>query len=352
MTRLAGIDIDAPPAIVVPIFLAVLLLLSIVVARLVRTATTRWLSGPGGDRPDRTPPPSLGIPIAGAVLLGGLMMALPEVTLPGRTGHWLAGALDVLFVIACALGASRIAVAAVTEYAARHPTVSPALGVARVTVRILVLALAAITALESLGVPVAPLLTTLGIGSLAVALALQETLANFFAGLYLLADRPVRPGDYIKIHDGEEGFVDAIGWRSSRLRTTKNNIVIVPNQKLSQAILTNFHLPVTNVTMTLSLTVAGDSDPDAVERCLTDELARATTEVAEARGGKPAVRLADITDVGQVWQCTFDAKDVEAQGLAGHEVRKRLLSRLRREKIALAVREKVFLMPEKDPLRA
>src|SRR5436189_26412 len=102
--------------------------------------------------------------------------------------------------------------------------------VARVTVRIAVLVLATIMALESLGVPVAPLLTTLGVGSLAVALALQETLANFFAGLYLLADRPVRPGDYIKIHDGEEGFVQAIGWRSSRLRTTKNNIVIVPNQ--------------------------------------------------------------------------------------------------------------------------
>ena len=116
---------------------------------------------------------------------------------------------------------------------------SPALAVARVSVRLLVGALAIITALETLGVPVAPLVTTLGVGSLAVALALQETLANFFAGLYLLADRPVRAGDYIKINDaqGEEGYVESIGWRSSRLRTLKNNTVIVPNQKLSQAIL-------------------------------------------------------------------------------------------------------------------
>src|SRR5206468_2847039 len=86
---------------------------------------------------------------------------------------------------------------------------------AGLAVRLLVGALAIITALETLGVPVAPLVTTLGVGSLAVALALQETLANFFAGLYLLADRPVRAGDYIKINDaqGEEGYVESIGWR-------------------------------------------------------------------------------------------------------------------------------------------
>ena len=352
MTRLAGIDIGAPPEVVLPIFLAVLLLVAVIAARLFRSAAARWLSGPGGNRPDKTPPPSLGIPVGGAVLFGGLLMILPEVTLPGRVGHWLSATLDILFVLACALGLSRIAVAAVTEYAARHPTITPALGVARVTVRIAVAALAAITALESLGVPVAPLLTTLGVGSLAVALALQETLANFFAGLYLLADRPVRSGDYIKIHDGEEGFVETIGWRSSRLRTTKNNIVIVPNQKLSQAILTNFHLPVTNVTMSVALTVAPDADPEAVDAHLTDELSRAVADLAELRGSKPVVRLADVTDVGQIWQCTFDAKDVEAQALAGHEVRKRMIARLRREKIPLAVRERVFLQPERDQPRA
>jgi small-conductance mechanosensitive channel len=351
MTRLAGIDIDAPPEIVVPVFVLALLAVSFVAARLVRTAAARWLSGPGGDRPDKTPPPSLGVPIGGAVLLGGLMLILPELPLPGRLGRSLTAAFNILFVLACALGLSRIAVAALTEYAARNPAVSPALGVSRGIVRIAVAVLAVITALEALGVPVAPLLTTLGIGSLAVALALQETLANFFAGLHLLADRPVRPGDYIKIHDGEEGFVETIGWRSSRLRTTKNNIVIVPNLKLAQAILTNFHLPVSNVAMTIALTVASDADADAVEKHFNDELARAAAEVPELRDAKPVVRLADVTDAGQVWNCIIDVKDVETQKLAGHEVRKRLLARLRREKIALAVKEKVFLLPEKNQPR-
>jgi small-conductance mechanosensitive channel len=346
MTRLAGIEIGAPPIVVVPIFLLGLLLLSAVAARLARSATTRWLSGARGDATHAVP--SLGIPISAAVLIGGLMLVLPELTLPGRIGRWLGATLNIAFVLACALGLSRIAVAALTAYAARNPSVRPALGIGRGIVRIAVAVLTAITALESLGVPVAPLLTTLGIGSLAVALALQDTLANFFAGLHLLADRPVRPGDYIKLIEGAEGFVETIGWRSSRLRTTANNIVVVPNQKLSQAILTNFHLPIANVTMTVTLTVAADVDADAVEKALNEELARAVAEIADLHGGKPNVRLIDISVAGQVWSCTFDVKDVEAQGLAGHEVRKRLLARLRRDGIALAVKERVFLLPEKD----
>jgi small-conductance mechanosensitive channel len=354
MTRLAGIDIDAPPVVVVPLFVGALLVVSAVAARLVSKAAERWLSGPRGERAQKTPSPSLGIPIGGAVLIGGLLLVLPELALPPRLGRFLSASFDILFALACALGLARIAVAAVTEYGARHPAISPALGVTRGIIRIAVAVLAAIMALESLGVPVAPLLTTLGIGSLAVALALQETLANFFAGLHLLADRPVRPGDYIKLQDGgAEGFVETIGWRSSRLRTTANNIVVLPNQKLAQAILTNFHLPFARVAMTVSLRVANEADPEAVEKTLNDEMERAIAEIEELRdGGKPVVRLADIGDGGQVWNCTLDVRDVEAQGLAGHVLRKRMLTRLRHERIALAAKERVFLLPEKNAPQA
>jgi len=355
MTRLAGIDIGAPPIVVVPLFVAALLLVSAVAARLVRKATERWLGAPESDRPDKTPPPALSIPIGTAVLTGGLLLALPELALPDRLGRFLSAAFEILFALACALVVSRIAVAAVTEYGSRHPAIRPALGVTRGIIRIAVAVLAAIMTLETLGVPVAPLLTTLGIGSLAVALALQDTLANFFAGIHLLADRPVRPGDYIKLQDGgAEGFVETIGWRSSRLRTPANNIVVLPNQKLATAILTNFHLPFASVVMTVPITVAADADPDAVEKVLEDELRRAVADVADLRagGGKLTVRLADVRDGGQLWNCTVDVKDVEAQAVAGHEVRKRLLTRLRRERIALAAKEKVFLLPEKNAQQA
>ena len=83
-----------------------------------------------------------------------------------------------------------------------------------------------------------------------------------------------------------------------------------------------------------------------VEAAFIDELDRAVTQVAELRGSKPVVRLAELTDAGQVWRCTLDATDVDAQAIAGHEIRKRLLARLKREGITLTGRERVVVMPQ------
>lgn len=325
--RLLGIDIHARPEVTLPAFVVALILVGMLAARITRALSGRWLKSR----------PKVATPIAIAVIVGGLHW-IPDLGLPGRLGRWLDGTLAIALVLACALVVSRIAVAAVTEYANRHPSLTPAVTVARVSVRLLIGALAVITALESLGVPVTPLLTTLGVGSLAVALALQETLANFFAGLYLLADRPVRAGDYIKIDAmAGEGFVESIGWRSSRLRTLANNTIVVPNQKLSQAILTNYHLPAAPVGMAVNVTVAHDADTAKVEAALNDELKHAQAELPHLIGGKPAARLADLNDAGQVWACGFEVPEVQMQAAAGHELRKRLVTRLRREGVTLGV---------------
>jgi small-conductance mechanosensitive channel len=342
MTRLAGFDIAAPPALVLPAFVAILLVISALVARIVSGLAARWLRArAAGPNAEPGEPPHLGIGVAGAVLVGGLLLVIPELPIPERFGRWVWATLVVALVFACGLVVSRLAVAAVTAYAARNPSLSPAVGVARVAVRLAIAVLAIITALQALGVPVAPLLTTLGVGSLAVALALQETLANFFAGLYLLADRPVRTGDYIKIHDGEEGYVEAIGWRSSRLRTQQQNVVIVPNQKLSQAILTNFHLPSPPVTLTIPVRVSYDADPDKVERVLAEELDRATKDIPEVHDAPTSARMVELADSGILWHCVVQVRDIEAQALAGHEIRRRILARLRAEKIEIPYPQRV-----------
>lgn len=337
MTRLAGIDVAAPPEVVLPLFLLLLLGLSGLLGRLAGHLAARWLGGgQTGDAGRRTPPPALGVPVGAALFMGGVLLVIPELALPARLARWITVPLYIGLVCACALAVSRIALAAANEYAARNAALSPALGVTRAAVRILVVVLALITTLQILGVPVAPLLTTFGVGSLAVALALQETLANFFAGLYLIADRPVRAGDFVKIHDGEEGYVETIGWRSSRLRTVRNNVVIVPNRTLSQAILTNFHLPVSAVGITVGITVEGGADPLAVEQALLAAATEAVREAPELREGKPIVRFADLTELGQLWHVTVEVRDVDAQKAGGHEIRKRLLARLRKDGIAVA----------------
>src|SRR6516164_9493782 len=125
--RLFGIDIHERPEVTVPVFIVGLIVLGLLAARLARALSGRWLKSR----------PPVATPIAFAVILGGLHW-IPDIGLPGRLGRWLDGTLVIALVLACALVVSRIAVAGVTEYANRHPSLSPAVTVARVSVRLLI----------------------------------------------------------------------------------------------------------------------------------------------------------------------------------------------------------------------
>jgi len=129
--------------------------------------------------------------------------------------------------------------------------------------------------LGQFGVEIGALIAVLGVGSLAVALALQDTLGNFFAGVHLLADRPVRPGDYIKV-DGTDivGTIEEIGWRSTRIRTWDNNIVYVPNSKMSSSILVNYFNPNEEMGYAMSFGVSYDDEPEVVIKALWEALKR------------------------------------------------------------------------------
>jgi small-conductance mechanosensitive channel len=112
-----------------------------------------------------------------------------------------------------------------------------------------------------------------------VALALQDTLSNLFAGFYIAVARQVRLGDYIRLNTGEEGYVTDIGWRSTTIRALSNNMIIIPNSKLGQAIVTNFYLPEKRLGVSIQIGVAYDCDPDQVERVLLEEAQAAAREI-------------------------------------------------------------------------
>lgn len=100
--------------------------------------------------------------------------------------------------------------------------------------KIILCAIGGMLVLDNLGVSLIPLLTTLGIGSLAVAIALQDTLGNAFAGLHIKADGPIEVGQFIRLDRGDEGFVERIGWRSTIIRMLPNKSAVVPNNKSVQ----------------------------------------------------------------------------------------------------------------------
>ncbi len=147
--------------------------------------------------------------------------------------------------------------------------------------RTLIYTFGIIILLSEMGVEITAFIAALGVGGLAIALALQDTLANFFAGVHMLADRPIRPGDYIKLDSTEViGTIEEVGWRSTRIRTWDNNVVYVPNTKMSQSIIINYFSPNQEMSYAMSFTASYDDEPKKVKKVLWEAL----RETAEETG--------------------------------------------------------------------
>ena len=179
----------------------------------------------------------------------------------------------ILLVFALLLFIDRLSAALVAEYK-QTAILHNSHGLVKGFIRLLVFVLGTLIIFSTLGVSITPILASLGISSLAVALALQPTLENFFSGLQLVADKPIRVGDYIELESGEQGFVEKIGWRSTWIRMLPNNYIIMPNSVLAQSKIINYYYPQKELSVPVEVSVHYNSDLDHVER-VTLEVARA-----------------------------------------------------------------------------
>jgi small-conductance mechanosensitive channel len=192
--------------------------------------------------------------------------------------------------------------------------------------------------LDYLGVSITPLITALGVGGLAVALALQDTLSNLFAGLNVLMTRKIRPGDFVRLDTGEEGVVCDITWRNTTIRALENNLVIVPNSKLGAAIITNTHLPEKEMGLFLPVRVAFDNDLALVERVTLEVAREVLNDPGRAIPGfEPAVRFSEQTDWGVKLWVILRVREYREQFPLKHAFLKRLHARYREEGIMFAV---------------
>jgi len=202
--------------------------------------------------------------------------------------------------------------------------------------------------LQSLGISITPILTALGVGGLAVALALQDTLSNLFAGLHVIASRQIRIGDYVKLDTGEEGYVHDITWRNTAIKTLPNNIVVVPNSKLASAIVTNYYLPQKEIAVSVQVGVSYDSDLEKVER-VTIEVAKEVMK--EISGGvpefQPLIRYHTFADSSVNFTVALRAKEFVDQYLIKHEFVKRLHSRYQKEGIVIPFPIRTLYMQQK-----
>ncbi len=214
-----------------------------------------------------------------------------------------------------------------------------------------VLAVGFLVALQSLGVSVAPILTALGVGGLAVGLALQDTLANLFAGFHILVSGQLRPGDFIELESGAKGFVEDITWRNTTIRQLPNNLLIVPNAKLAQSITLNYSLPESQQAVIIPVGVSYDADLAHVER-VTIEVARTIqTDIEGAvRDFEPVTRYNAFADSSINFNVIMRAHQFTDKFVMRHEFVKRLHERYKAEGINIPFPQRtVHLQPPADP---
>ena len=205
-----------------------------------------------------------------------------------------------------------------------------------------VLAVGGTMTLSGLGVEITPLLTALGIGSLALGLALQPTLSNIFAGANLSMARRIRVGDFVRLEGGQEGRIVDIGWRATEIHSIADSTVLVPNAKLAEIIVTNFSLPADEVTLNFELTVPFSADLERVERVLIDE-ARALqkSEDGAVKDHEPFVRFLGFTESAIRLHVVLRARTFPDRMLLAHQFLKRSKARLQLEGIELPYPQRI-----------
>ena len=262
---------------------------------------------------------------------------LNMVELPARLLKFCNRTVTLLILITALYYGARLCQLVLSAWLNRLPGRESLVDPARFFIRTVFAGMALMLVLDNLGISLTAVWTTLGVGSVAVALALQDTLSNFFSGVYLLLDRPVRVGDYVKLDSGDEGFVVALGWRSTRIKTLPNNVVVVPNAKLASAIVTNYSLPEPAMSLLVSVGTSYDSDPEQVERILIEEAKAAAQNTPGLMADpEPFVRfIPGFGDSSLNFTLICRVATFVDQYLAQHEIRKRIFARFRQEGISI-----------------
>jgi small-conductance mechanosensitive channel len=267
----------------------------------------------------------------------GLNLASRQVHHNPLVQLWVDRLSLVMLIVSLTWVSARVLSEIINEYGTKIGGALPVTSLTRNVARIVIVTIGGLFVLQALGVSITPILTALGVGGLAVALALQDTLGNLFAGMNIMMAKQIRVGDYVKLDSGHEGHVSDITWRTTTIKTLAGNKVLVPNSKLAQAIITNYHLPDPRMSLQLQFGVSYGSDPEKIERILTEEALKCIDAVeGMLEDPPPSVRF--IPGFGESslnFTLSCQIRDFVDQYLIQHELRKRVLKRFRAEGIEI-----------------
>ncbi len=276
-----------------------------------------------------------GMPTVWGFLVGGYV-AVHIIAIPPSILHILETLFHVIGIVALTILGARLVSGLLTQQVQKTAGTFASTSILVTTIELVVYITGFLFVLQSFGVSITPLLTALGVGGLAVALALQDTLSNLFSGINILLSKQIKIGDFIKLSTGEEGTVADMNWRSTTIRQLSDNMVVVPNQKIATSIITNYALPHAECSIVIPVSVSYDSDLEHVER-VTSAVAK---EILQETPGAvssfdPFIRYGNFAEFSINFNVILRIKAITEQHLIRHEFIKRLHLRYRQEGIEI-----------------
>ncbi len=278
-----------------------------------------------------------GLPLVWGALVG-FSVLLPTLDLGVRVDRIVLNTLQVLWIASFTWLAMRVVGKVVRAWTTREGAVVPSGTIFVNLARIAVFIVGALVALAAMGLSIAPLLTAAGVGGLAIALALQDTLGNLFAGLQVVLSRQIKPGDFIRLESGQEGWVHDVTWRNTTVKQLSNDLVIVPNSVIGKSLVTNFTSMDEQHSVTVPFQIGYGADLEEVER-VVGEVACGTLEgtpgaVVEC---EPIVRFREFGDWAIRGVVILRASTYADRAVLVHDFMKRLHARFADEGIEFAL---------------
>ena len=221
--------------------------------------------------------------------LAAMNIASSSLSLSEDYSNYLSKIILGVLILSVTLAVSRMGVGLLNFWAEKQGTDLPSTTIFVNLARIIIIAIGVLVILQTLGISITPLLTALGVGGLAVSLALKDTLSDFFAGLHILLSQKVKPGDFVEMDSGHMGYVQNITWRHTTLMERTNNIVTIPNAKISAAIMKNYDQGDPSFSVRIAVGVSYDSDLEKVVK-VTEEVSEGViNDVDGAKKNEPAI---------------------------------------------------------------
>ncbi|MDJ0694939.1 mechanosensitive ion channel family protein [Mastigocoleus sp. MO_188.B34] len=266
------------------------------------------------------------------LFLAGLFAAIISYQLKPDVTEALRKFITIVFLFSITLVSARLTSGFVNLFIKRKEGISASLisNFAKTTV----LVLGTLIILQTIGIEISAIVTTLGIGGLAVGLALQDTLANLFSGFYLILSKQVKTGDYIKLQDSQEGYITDITWRTTTIKSLSNNVVIIPNSQLGSAIFTNYHLPIKQLMVTMDVGVSYSSDLEKVEKITVEVATEVMREISpDITEREPFILFHTFNDFSIDYKVHIPVSEFLSQREAKHLFVKKLHKRYLQEGI-------------------